>query len=67
MFERSILWALAHQSPRIARIADWRIANWSLRFLDVVILDPMKPRFRQQVWNLDEKRRRTHPSGAWRI
>eukprot|EP00969_Alexandrium_andersonii_P356570 15446815-Alexandrium_andersonii.AAC.1 len=25
-------WGIARQEPRIARIADWRIADWSPRF-----------------------------------
>eukprot|EP00969_Alexandrium_andersonii_P156676 6926504-Alexandrium_andersonii.AAC.1 len=36
----SINWLLAPQEQRIARIADWRIADWSLRAGDFATSDP---------------------------
>eukprot|EP00969_Alexandrium_andersonii_P019128 835251-Alexandrium_andersonii.AAC.1 len=48
----------------IARIADWRTVDWSLRLSEFATLDPLNARVPGQIRNLREKRRRTHPSGA---
>eukprot|EP00969_Alexandrium_andersonii_P023600 1030613-Alexandrium_andersonii.AAC.1 len=46
----------------IARIADWRIADWiSLRF-DFATWDPLKPCFHWRIRNLREEWRGAHPS-----
>ena len=36
-------WLLARQSPRIARIADWRIADWSSRLRPFAPSEPLNP------------------------
>eukprot|EP00969_Alexandrium_andersonii_P086037 3793061-Alexandrium_andersonii.AAC.1 len=48
----------------MARIADWRIPDWSSRARDVAPSDPLKPRFRWQIRNLRGRWRRMHPWGA---
>eukprot|EP00969_Alexandrium_andersonii_P158546 7004812-Alexandrium_andersonii.AAC.1 len=58
------VWSPALQEQRIARIADWSIADWSLRVGDFATSDPLEARIRGQIRNLCEKRRRTHLSGA---
>eukprot|EP00969_Alexandrium_andersonii_P359266 15452796-Alexandrium_andersonii.AAC.1 len=41
---RLIRWLLTYQQPRIARIVDWRIADWSARFRYVAASGPVKAR-----------------------
>eukprot|EP00969_Alexandrium_andersonii_P318852 14085469-Alexandrium_andersonii.AAC.1 len=38
-------WPLALQERRIARIADWRIVDWSLRVGDFATSDPLDAPF----------------------
>eukprot|EP00969_Alexandrium_andersonii_P293530 12974822-Alexandrium_andersonii.AAC.1 len=54
----------ASQEPRIARIADWPIADWSSRVRDFATSDPLEARFRRWIRNLHETCSKTHPSRA---
>eukprot|EP00969_Alexandrium_andersonii_P101139 4461393-Alexandrium_andersonii.AAC.1 len=45
----------------IARIADWRIADWSSRIRDFSTSDPIDHPFRRRIRDLREKQCRTHP------
>eukprot|EP00969_Alexandrium_andersonii_P180187 7963940-Alexandrium_andersonii.AAC.1 len=48
-------WLLAFQWPRIAWIADWRIAGWSPRVGIFATSDPLEARFRGQIRNPHER------------
>eukprot|EP00969_Alexandrium_andersonii_P262547 11606589-Alexandrium_andersonii.AAC.1 len=60
------IWQLAREYPRIAWVADWGIADWSLLPCNFAPSDPLNPRFRRRIQSLHETWRRTHPSGASR-
>eukprot|EP00969_Alexandrium_andersonii_P192939 8522882-Alexandrium_andersonii.AAC.1 len=52
--------ARACQQPRIARIADRRAADWSLRLRAFAASDPLNPGFRPRVRDLRERWRHAH-------
>eukprot|EP00969_Alexandrium_andersonii_P242134 10694125-Alexandrium_andersonii.AAC.1 len=59
-----MLWRPTPQEQRIARIAVWRIACWSLRFRDFAAWDSLGPCGRWRIRNLCQKLCRAHPSRA---
>eukprot|EP00969_Alexandrium_andersonii_P325181 14368028-Alexandrium_andersonii.AAC.1 len=42
-------WPRARQEQRIARIADWGIADWSLHVSDFATSDPLEARLRWPI------------------